>query len=942
MRTKILNIYLIIVFLLLCSFALHFHSFWLPFIPQQLTIIKSLVNFIENKSAFLQGLGVIISGLLFILRNIRNKLTISSIEDKNDFLHPITIQELRDNLGRGGGKVEWIDRNIIDVEDLRRDRRIALMGTMKIGKTREAIELIAKAIESDLILSSSIFIPDITVSNESLIKMQSKLKDMFYGKSSAIILFDDFPQYFNGQMLDDLKYLINITEDLCPNLFLIFTVRSDQWKESHRKWLNENDINLYRVGHFNREQIKNLIENALKTFHMKADLEVKELFINNSDGTPEQPLNALRQLHVSGRETITIELANMHVSKAAKMIWYDSRHLIAKKNPLGREIIQVLSEFHSCGLIPYINIVKALVALRWCKNHGWYKIIRITKELHSALNYLMNYDIVAGNRFIIAPEDALIKMSILQTQLNLGKWLLDQDTFFRKILLKYFFNALEDYYKILISIEKIGQDHPYYDDDIHRRLSKRKDAFVKKVVTEMDKILQESIDEFFHSKDHIGKEINLGDRNLKQYFIKPLESAEDWCNQGFEYLKRNNRAEAWKAFLTSINISSDFYSAYFGKSLLAWEWGQQQEAIAECKKAIQLNPKFQRGYYLLGHMYSGCFELDNAEKFYKKSLDLNPEFIPSIVGLAKVSLLRDQPQIALELLEAKYQKEITNKTLGILIGWLKIMMSDSSIEKKGELAFALLISYLPEVTATIINSPIHDLEIALKQSKVIISHLINEHTEDVNDIELIDMLLTIADLNVLEGRLKEAICILKKAAEYNPSLMSVYILLGDIYILSNFPADALETYKHANNLFPKAIDAQIGLVRAYIFSEKIDEAISILYNTLDLDPYAIETHIMLAVCYQRYGYEDKLIEQLNFIKNSDNLDIYNEARLEVLKGNDNDALKLLDAAFNKNLGYITTIKADPCFTSLINEPTLYSLIEKYKYNIVTKGKDCNN
>ena len=60
-------------------------------------------------------------------------------------LRPITPQEMRQRLGRGG-KVAWIDRKATGVETLRAQRRLVITGRMELGKSREAAELVRRAV----------------------------------------------------------------------------------------------------------------------------------------------------------------------------------------------------------------------------------------------------------------------------------------------------------------------------------------------------------------------------------------------------------------------------------------------------------------------------------------------------------------------------------------------------------------------------------------------------------------------------------------------------------------------------------------------------------------------------------------------------------------------------------------------------------------------------
>jgi len=102
----------------------------------------------------------------------------------------ITLDQLREGLKRGG-QVNWIDRKATNIGHLRTYGRIVITGRMKLGKTREAIELIRRAESEDLIDSDSIIKPSPIF---SFITNTSLLKAAGINPEKKILFFlDDLP-----------------------------------------------------------------------------------------------------------------------------------------------------------------------------------------------------------------------------------------------------------------------------------------------------------------------------------------------------------------------------------------------------------------------------------------------------------------------------------------------------------------------------------------------------------------------------------------------------------------------------------------------------------------------------------------------------------------------------------------------------------------------------
>ncbi len=115
-------------------------------------------SFIEDQSPFLQGAAVVTALAAFLISRFTLRRA-KSIRRDEAVLQPIGIPELRKSLGATGGKVAWVDRGIVGPKDLRQSRYLAILGPIKSGKTREAIELLRAAVDTELVSNTTVYVP---------------------------------------------------------------------------------------------------------------------------------------------------------------------------------------------------------------------------------------------------------------------------------------------------------------------------------------------------------------------------------------------------------------------------------------------------------------------------------------------------------------------------------------------------------------------------------------------------------------------------------------------------------------------------------------------------------------------------------------------------------------------------------------------------------------
>ena len=119
-------------------------------------------------------------------------------------LRPVTPEQIRQNLGLGG-QVNWIDRSAARVSDLRTHHRLLIVGRTGLGKTREAAELIRRALSQGLVPEERIYEPTPWFHLLTSDSLRSALGQRLTPQLPLLLFLDDLPCHVLGEGLDQLQ-----------------------------------------------------------------------------------------------------------------------------------------------------------------------------------------------------------------------------------------------------------------------------------------------------------------------------------------------------------------------------------------------------------------------------------------------------------------------------------------------------------------------------------------------------------------------------------------------------------------------------------------------------------------------------------------------------------------------------------------------------------------
>jgi hypothetical protein len=315
--------------LLLAGIALWLtQGHWLPLLLAQLPLL-------EERSTLLQALDALVNLLIVVFNILMAYLVWASRSEEKaeqewelEPLRRITPQGIRRGLGEWGGRVNWIDRHATHVADLRTHGRVVITGRMKIGKTREAAELIRRAVAEDLVAPDHIYEPAPVFRFLSDASLREALRRSLDPQAPTLLFVDDLPYQFPDEALEQLTTALDVLRE-CKAAYVVATARTDQLTEAHRAWLQKRGFHVLTLPDMDAEQTGRLVDNAAGLFGLQVEDAARAVFVAERDGTPELTLMALRRLRTEGATQVD-EVAARRVARESLLEGWPKRGAILR------------------------------------------------------------------------------------------------------------------------------------------------------------------------------------------------------------------------------------------------------------------------------------------------------------------------------------------------------------------------------------------------------------------------------------------------------------------------------------------------------------------------------------------------------------------------------------------------------------------------------------
>jgi TolB-like protein/Tfp pilus assembly protein PilF len=325
------------------------------------------------------------------------------------------------------------------------------------------------------------------------------------------------------------------------------------------------------------------------------------------------------------------------------------------------------------------------------------------------------------------------------------------------------------------------------------------------------------------------------------------------------------------------------------------------EAQAMAARPTENNEAYQ--FYLKGRFFWNkrtAKDFDTAIGYFQQAIDKDPGFALAHAGLADTYVL-------LSGFGAASPKESLPKAKAAALKALKL---DSSL---GEAHTSL---------AQAVFAYDFDFAVAEKEFRRGIELSPNYATAHQWYAE--------SDLAAL-GRFDEAIAEMKRALELDPLSVIINADFGTVLCTAGRYDDAIEQLRKTLEMDPDFYYAHWNLGQALELKGRTDEAIAEYKkaSALNDDPLPLA---LLGRLYGRIGRKDealKILNRLQGVAKERYVSRYNFAVIQMGLGQKDEAIRLLEEAYEDHNGYdIAFIKTDRLLSPLRNEPRFQALVEK--------------
>ena len=279
-----------------------------------------------------------------------------------------------------------------------------------------------------------------------------------------------------------------------------------------------------------------------------------------------------------------------------------------------------------------------------------------------------------------------------------------------------------------------------------------------------------------------------------------------------------------------------------------------EEAIAECKRAIEMKPPAALAYKILGNATQAMDKLDAAWYWYAQAIEIDPDFAEVHANLG--SLYAQQKQ---------WQKSISCYRKA-----LEIQPNLASAYRN--LAQVFLQSGQPKLGANCwyealtldINWATAEEHFTLGNTLLDLGKLERAISCYQRAIELqpsyADAYHNLGEVLSVQGKWENAIAAYRPAIELNPNFEGSHYGLGKAWASLNRGEDAIACYRRAIELNPNLAQAYQSLGDVLDSWGQLDEAIGCYEKTIELKPDIWEVHHKLGDALQEKGEIDEAIE----------------------------------------------------------------------------------
>lgn len=288
--------------------------------------------------------------------------------------------------------------------------------------------------------------------------------------------------------------------------------------------------------------------------------------------------------------------------------------------------------------------------------------------------------------------------------------------------------------------------------------------------------------------------------------------------------------------LIEITLAQNYVS-YYQEGYKSYKNGDLNKAEEFLQKAINLYPDYLPSLKLMAEIYVRQNKYKEAIIYYKRALLVNPKDTEARINLADVYGWKGEYDRSIGLYKEVLEDEPNN--VSAMLGLAKVLRWAQRFEEAKNI-YRQIIQKEPE-NINALSGLSTTLAFTNNYEKAI--DIINKAIEiSPQDAELYK---NKAEFLSWQGRFKEAIAIYNEALKLNPKDPEIYHNIGNTFTWSKNYKRAVEAFEKAYNLEPENINHLLDMAKAYLLWNKLSQAEKILQKVIRKDPQNGEAQNLL-------------------------------------------------------------------------------------------------
>jgi tetratricopeptide (TPR) repeat protein len=401
-RRRTIRLLIIVVILLVAGFALWvLYQIFPTYFPNW---FGPLFFILTSLGLLITVLGAALSDILLPLWDrLRGPETTSTLRLSDRApIRQVSYDALIERLGRSG-KIPWVDRGVTSTSLLRTSGRVAIVGLMKSGKTREAAELIRVALQDGLI--SVVYEPTSALDLIDQDTLAQEVGAQVEVAQCCLFYIDELGLRTELERLERLSTCIQSICKIRPDTYFLITIQRERLTSTFQTWLEEHNFSQVTLPPLSISQRHDVASTGAAVLGVAVTAPAIKALADQTDGRPYSIVFALQQ--ASGTGALT--KANVHalLARGDEEAWAEQRRQVIGAEPSAGPLLESIATFVSAGVTPRESSIRHYARYLMTSKSPTQKTGQL---LDAAAERWSVFDIVAAEGLYTIPEPLVLPL----------------------------------------------------------------------------------------------------------------------------------------------------------------------------------------------------------------------------------------------------------------------------------------------------------------------------------------------------------------------------------------------------------------------------------------------------------------------------------------------------------------------------------------------------